>query len=678
MKRISLLLFLIGAFLLPVQYLSAQIIEPVHWSISEKQINDKTLQVTSTATIDEGWHIYDQDLPEDGPVSTKIVIEECQNAMAQNNPKSNVKATEKFEELFQMKLRWFEKKVTFTQTFLLNDAGNYSIKGYVEYMACNDNTCLPPSKVPFSFKGKNPSATSSTSQKNVDTAATPSDTSTNLTAFSFNELTPNGKDTTGKAQEILETQETWQPVITELKAYGESQTDHSNLLWSIFCIGLLGGLLAIATPCVWPIIPMTVSFFLHKKDGSGKRSALLYGLSIIVIYVALGFLLTLLFGSNALNTLSTNAVFNLFLFVLLVFFAISFFGGFDLTLPASWSTKTESKADNTTGLLSILLMAFTLVIVSFSCTGPIIGTLLVHISTEGEILAPIAGMLGFAIALACPFTLFALFPSIMKKLPKSGGWLNIVKVLLGFFELAFSLKFLSVADLSYGWHILDREVFLVLWIVISAMAGLYLIGKIKFAHDDTLEYVSVPRLFGGILSFAFALYLVPGLWGAPLKSISAFAPPMNTQDFNLYNETEAVFNDYDDAIEYAKKHNKPILVDFSGYGCVNCRKMEAVVWDAEEVQKLINEDFVLVSLFTDDRTRLETPMEIEENGTKKILETQGEKWSYLQRSKFGANAQPFYVIIDSKGKPLNHSYAYSENINAFVTYLKTGLKNYAK
>ncbi len=419
---------------------------------------------------------------------------------------------------------------------------------------------------------------------------------------------------------------------------------------------------------------MTVSFFLHRKDGKGKSSALLYGLSIIVIYVGLGVLLTILFGADALNALSTNAIFNLFLFALLLAFAISFFGGFNISLPASWSTATEEKADHTKGLLSILMMAFTLVIVSFSCTGPIIGTLLVHIATKGNMLAPIMGMLGFAIALAGPFTLFALFPNMMKKAPRSGSWMNTVKVLLGFFELAFALKFLSVADLAYGWHILDREVFLVLWIVIAIFAGLYILGKIRFESDGDLPSITVPRFFGALATFAFALYLIPGLWGAPLKAISAFAPPMWTQDFNLYSETEATFNDYDEAIEHARKTNKPILIDFSGYGCVNCRKMEATVWNDPQVKKLIKDDYILVSLFVDDRTELPEPMTVEENGKTLILKTAGEKWSYLQRHKFGANAQPFYVIIDKEGKPRNHSYAFSEDISKFITYLKKGLE----
>lgn len=649
---------------------SAQIVEPIHWSFSEKKIAPQTLQIIATATIDDGWHIYDQNMPENGPVSTKLIIDEKKNIKNVSSVTCDQKPIEKFEEMFGTDLRWFEKKVTFKQDVQLSNPSDYTIKGYVEFMACNDNNCLPPTKVTFAFEKHELANVQVIQEKDSSNVAVENqDTShSQMTPFSFNDLATTNNDSSNNA---------WQPVITELNSFGNEQGDTNNQLLSIFLIGLLGGLLAIATPCVWPIIPMTVSYFLHKKNnGSGKDSALLYGLSIIIIYVGLGNLLTIILGADALNSLSTNAIFNLILFAILIFFAISFFGGFDLTLPASWSTKTENKADNTKGILSILLMAFTLVIVSFSCTGPIIGTLLVHISTKGNILAPVIGMLGFAIALACPFTLFALFPSIMKKLPKSGGWLNIVKVLLGFFELAFSLKFLSVADLTYKWHILDREVFLVLWIVICILAGLYILGKIKFAHDDDVEYVSIPRLFGSLITFAFALYLVPGLWGAPLKAISAFAPPLNTQDFNLYNETKAVFTDYDEAIQYAKENGKPILVDFSGYGCVNCREMEATVWNNQQVRYLIDNEYVLVSLFVDDRTELETPMEVEENGKKVTLETIGEKWSYLQRSKFGANAQPFYVEINSNGMPLNHSYAFSKDVNAFIEFLQTGLKNH--
>lgn len=659
-------------FLLLPFTLCAQIVEPVKWKISCDE-NKNNLVVTYAATIDDGWHIYDQNLPEGGPVSTQFVIEKSENLTAVGSVQSQQKPIEKFEDMFQMNLRWFEKNVSFQQTFKIKDNNDYLLEGYVEYMACDNSNCLPPTKEPFHFEKKKQAESAKTASTEKESVTTP---------FSFPTVNTDKNENSDSDSTIATTAstssasaaDTWAPVIDELHAFGEEAQTESGNTWSIFLMGLLGGLLAILTPCVWPIIPMTVSFFLHQKDGKGKSSALLYGLSIIVIYVGLGVLLTVLFGADALNALSTNAIFNLFLFVLLLAFAISFFGGFNLSLPASWSTATEEKADHTKGLLSILMMAFTLAIVSFSCTGPIIGTLLVHIATKGNMLAPIMGMLGFAIALAGPFTLFALFPSVMKKIPRSGSWMNTVKVLLGFFELAFALKFLSVADLAYGWHILDREVFLVLWIVIAVLAGLYILGEIRFESDGELPHITVPRFFGALATFAFALYLVPGLWGAPLKAISAFAPPMWTQDFNLYSETEATFNDYDEAIAYARKTNKPILVDFSGYGCVNCRKMEATVWNDPQVKTLIKDDYILVSLFVDDRTALPEPMTVEENGKTLTLTTVGEKWSYLQRHKFGANAQPFYVIIDKEGKPLNHSYAFSEDISAFTNFLEKGLK----
>ena len=659
-------------FLLLPFSLCAQIVEPVKWKISCDE-NKNNLVVTYAATIDDGWHIYDQNLPEGGPVSTQFVIEKSENLTAVGSVQSQQKPTEKFEDMFQMNLRWFEKNVSFHQTFKIKDINDYLLEGYVEYMACDNSNCLPPTKEPFHFEKKKQAESAETASTEKGSGTTPFSFPTVNTDKNENSDSDTTIATTAATSPAAEA-DTWAPVIDELHAFGEEVQAKSGNIWSIFLMGLLGGLLAILTPCVWPIIPMTVSFFLHQKDGKGKSSALLYGLSIIVIYVGLGVLLTVLFGADALNALSTNAIFNLFLFVLLLAFAISFFGGFNLSLPASWSTATEEKADHTKGLLSILMMAFTLAIVSFSCTGPIIGTLLVHIATKGNMLAPIMGMLGFAIALAGPFTLFALFPSVMKKIPRSGSWMNTVKVLLGFFELAFALKFLSVADLAYGWHILDREVFLVLWIVIAVLAGLYILGKIRFESDGDLPHITVPRFFGALATFAFALYLVPGLWGAPLKAISAFAPPMWTQDFNLYSETEATFNDYDEAIAHARKTNKPILVDFSGYGCVNCRKMEATVWNNPQIKTLIKDDYILVSLFVDDRTALPEPMTVEENGKMLTLTTVGEKWSYLQRHKFGANAQPFYVIIDKEGKPLNHSYAFSEDISAFTNFLEKGLK----
>lgn len=665
-------IFLIFA-LLPFS-LFAQILEPVKWKF-ENHINGDELLITYTATIDEGWHLYDQNLPANGPISTRFIIENAENVEVNNLVTCEQNPIEKKEEMFNMILRWYEKKVVFKQKMKTTSKDYYAINGYVEFMACDNANCLPPTKIPFSIKKEDetamPAQTTTPPQekkKNVEKEKQASPAS----PFSFQSVgNKDKKDIEPSSTTALP--QTWEPVIDDLKQFEKG----TGGLWTIFWLGLLGGLLAIATPCVWPIIPMTVSFFLHKKDGSGKRSAIIYGLSIIIIYVGLGALLTTLFGAKVLNDLSTNNIFNLFLFFMLVAFAISFFGGFDLSLPSSWSSTLENKADNAKGLLSILFMASTLVIVSFSCTGPLIGTLLVHIGTDGNYLAPLIGMLGFSIALAGPFTLFALFPNVMKKMPKSGSWLNTVKVLLGFFELAFALKFLSVADLSYGWRILDREVFLTLWIAIAVFAGLYIIGKIKFEGDEEVTHLTIPRLFGGLAMFSFALYLLPGLWGAPLKSISAFAPPLWTQDFNLYQGgTVATYHDYDEAMEEAKKSGKPLLVDFSGYGCVNCREMEASVWEEPQVKSLIQKEFVFVSLYTDDRAKLSNPMFVKENDKELKLTEIGEKWGFLQRYKFGANAQPYYVILDSDGKPLNNAYTYDKNAENFKKFLEQGLKNY--
>ena len=491
--------------------------------------------------------------------------------------------------------------------------------------------------------------------------------------------------------------ETWEFVYAD-EAKGNEEKGEGQSIWLIFLMGLLGGLLAIFTPCVWPIIPMTVSFFI-KRGGAAKgttnaqvvRDAILYGLSIVIIYVGLGLLVTLIFGASALNALSTNAVVNIIFFLILVVFAASFFGAFEITLPSSWSTALNSKSSNTTGFLSILLMAFTLVIVSFSCTGPIIGTLLVEAAGK-SLLAPAMGMLGFALALALPFSLFAMFPSVLKKLPKSGGWMNTFKVTLAFLELALALKFLSVADLAYGWHILDREVFVSLWIVIFSLLGCYLLGLISFPHDDEdHRKTSVPRLFLAIISLAFAMYMVPGLWGAPLRAISAFAPPMSTQDWVMTpgaapaaHTTTAVgeyktmtnhggqitFTDYEEGMAYAKENNMPVFLDFNGFGCVNCRKMEAAVLSKPEVAEHMHK-YVLISLIVDDKTKLAEPIEVEENGKKVTLKTIGDKWSHMQRAHYQSNAQPYYVQLDADGNRIvEGSYAYDEDIQKFLKWLK--------
>ena len=643
----------------------AQIQEPIKFKTEWKQNSDSEAEIIFNATIDKGWHVYSTELEEGGPISASFNIDQIQGAetIGKLTPVGN--EINEMDPIFGMKVRYFKDKATFIQKIKITDK-NYSIKGYLEYGACNNENCLPPTSVDFSFNGTSTSpATASESKEDI---------TNNADGSSEISMTP---------LKIASSEKTdyWKPVINELNSFGEHAGEESMSWIYIFLTGLAGGLLALFTPCVWPIIPMTVSFFLKrtKDKKKGIRDAWTYGASIVVIYLTLGLAITLIFGASALNALSTNAVFNILFCLMLLVFAASFFGAFEITLPSKWSNAVDSKAEQTTGLLSIFLMAFTLSLVSFSCTGPIIGFLLVEVSTTGSVIAPAIGMLGFAIALALPFTLFALFPSWLKSMPKSGGWMNVIKVTLGFLELAFALKFLSVADLAYGWRILDRETFLALWIVIFCLLGMYLLGKIKFPHDDDDQKVSVPRFFMALISLSFAIYMIPGLWGAPLKAVSAFAPPMQTQDFNLYkNEVHAKFTDYEAGMEYARMNNKPVMLDFTGYGCVNCRKMELAVWTDQNVSKLLTEDYVLITLYVDDKTKLAEPITVTENGKERTLRTVGDKWSYLQRSKFGANAQPFYVLVDNEGMPLNKSYSYDEDIKLYIDFLETGLKNYKK
>ena len=670
------ILFLLCSLFLLAGSISAQIQDPVSFKTEFKSISETEAEIRFTGTIDKGWHVYSVNLPSGGPISATFNTDKMDGAKLVGKLTPLGKEIAQFDKVFEMNLRFFEHSVTFVQKIKIAGA-TYNIKGYLEYGACNDESCLPPTQVPFSYQGKG-------SAKAVAEAAATSKeeakTTDATTILPIDTLTVAAKDTVAVTDSATITN-FWKPVINELNSFGGT-VDHKNYSWLyIFITGFLGGLLALFTPCVWPIIPMTVSFFLKRSQNKKKgiRDAFLYGASIIVIYVALGLAVTLIFGASALNALSTNAVFNILFFLMLVIFAASFFGAFEIPLPSSWSTKVDSKAEKTGGLLSIFLMAFTLTLVSFSCTGPIIGFLLVQASTTGGIIAPAIGMLGFAIALALPFTLFALFPSWLKSMPRSGGWMNQVKVVLGFLELAFALKFFSVADLAYGWRLLDRETFLALWIVIFALLGLYLLGKIRFPHDDEDGKVSVPAFFMALISLAFAVYMVPGLWGAPLKSVSAFAPPMKTQDFNLYtNEVRAKFDDYDAGMEYAKREGKPVMVDFTGFGCVNCRKMELAVWIDPKVSNIIENDYVLISLYVDDKKSLPAPITVTENGTERTLKTVGDKWSYLQRSKFGSNAQPFYVLLDNEGIPLNKSYAYNEDIDKYVEFLQGGLQNYKK
>ena len=671
--------FLLSCLLIIMAWLPsfAQIQEPVKFKTELKTISDTEAQIVFTGNIDAGWHVYSTDLPSGGPISATFNVEKIQGAELMGKLTPQGKEIENFDKVFEMKLRYFENTATFVQKFKITDA-SYQIEGYLEYGACNDENCLPPTEVPFSFSGKGNAATATvaTSETKAETVNQPA------AENSVAETTAiDSAATVALSDNETSVQDYWTPVIKELNSYGETTSQQDRSWIYIFFAGFIGGLLALFTPCVWPIIPMTVSFFLKrsKDKKKGIRDAWTYGASIVVIYVALGLAITLIFGASALNALSTNAVFNILFCLMLIIFAASFFGAFELTLPSKWSNAVDSKAEQTSGLLSIFLMAFTLSLVSFSCTGPIIGFLLVEVSTTGSVIAPAIGMLGFAIALALPFTLFAMFPSWLKSMPKSGGWMNVIKVTLGFLELAFALKFLSVADLAYGWRILDRETFLALWIVIFGLLGFYLLGKIKFPHDDDDNTTSVPRFFMALISLAFAVYMVPGLWGAPLKAVSAFAPPMTTQDFNLYNnEVHAKFDDYDAGMEYAKRNGKPVMLAFTGYGCVNCRKMEAAVWTDPKVSKLMTDDYVLITLYVDNKEPLPEHIKVMENGKERTLRTVGDKWSYLQRSKFGANAQPFYVLIDNEGKPLNKSYSYDEDIDKYVDFLQTGLDNYKK
>ena len=681
MKKIisSTILFLIALSAM------AQMMDPVHFTSQLKLLKEGEAELVFSATIDPGWHVYSTNLGNDGPISASFNTVKMEGAEPVGKLQARGSEIKKYDKLFDMELRYFEKAVTFVQKIRFTKP-QYDIDCYVEYGACNDEACLPPSEASLKAKGKSPVATEETKDAKVK-----EEVKEDVEVVEKDTIVAQNDSVSAMA---TEGNDLWQPVVDELKAMGGSDniTDHSLLY--ILLMGFIGGLLAVCMPCIWPIIPMTVSFFLKRAktdkktmvstNRQGIKDAIAYGLSIIVIYLGLGLLVTALFGSDTLNAMSTNAVFNIFLFVLLVVFALSFFGWFEIKLPDSWANAVDTKASTTSGLLSIFLMAFTLVLVSFSCTAPIIGLLLVETTTSGNWLAPALGMFGFALALALPFTLFALFPAWLKQAPKSGSWMNMLKIVLGFIELAFALKFFSVADLAYGWHLLDREVFLSLWIVIFALLGAYLCGWLKFQSDEIGGEINKPMpvvcIMGGLVSLAFAIYMVPGLWGAPCKAVSAFAPPMNTQDFNINTKVvEAKFTDYDEGMAAAKAQGKPVLIDFTGFGCVNCRKMEAAVWTDAKVADMLSDDFVLISLYVDDKTPLKEPFEVTDaNGNTKTLRTVGAKWSYLQSSKFGANAQPFYVVLDNNGKPLTSSRAYDEDIAEYIKFLKKGLDNYAK
>ena len=680
MKKVMMILWT----LMVVLGMHAQMVDPVHFTSELKMGEGTEAEIIFHATIDNGWHVYSTEIGEDGPIEATFNVEKMEGAELVGKLTPVGKVIKKMDKLFNMELKYFEKEATFVQKIRFTKP-QYDIDCYLEYGACSDASCLPPSEIALKQKGKSPAIGNDKGEDRSEKTEVMSKKTeegsekSEADSASVTSLTPPSSPLSNET-------DLWAPVTEQLRALGTGEElAKQSLLW-LLLMGFVAGLLAVCMPCIWPIIPMTVSFFLKRSKNDSKkgiRDAFTYGLSIIVIYLGLGLLVTALFGSDTLNAMSTNAVFNVFLFLLLVVFALSFFGWFEIRLPDSWANKVDAKASETSGLLSIFLMAFTLVLVSFSCTGPIIGMLLVQTTTTGNWLAPAVGMFGFALALALPFTLFAMFPSWLKSAPKSGSWMTTLKIVLGFIELAFSLKFLSVADLAYGWHILDREVFLSLWIVIFALLGAYLVGWLKFQVDEIGGELHKPMpvlcIMGGLVSLAFAVYMVPGLWGAPCKAVSAFAPPMNTQDFNLNSKVvEAEYLDYESGIEAARAQNKPVFIDFTGFGCVNCRKMEASVWADARVADRLNNDFVLISLYVDDKTPLKEPMVVTDaQGNQKTLRTVGAKWSYLQSHKFGANAQPFYVILDPEtGMPLTGSRGFNENVQAYMDFLNQGLRNF--
>ena len=690
MKR--LLNLLIIMLVCALTYAQSDSSNPIKASVEQRPVSGQPdlIDLVFTFAIDNGWHVYGPDNT-GGPIAMSFNTEKLEGAKKEGSLKLSPTPKRVHDDLFDCEVTYVENSAKATQRLRLT-GGAWKAEGYLQYGACNDENCLPPTNVEFSYNGTAPKPQATEENPPSATEQSPDAETTEEQTEEQAESDTTAQIHSGETL-IVGDSTLWAPVINELHALDEASDTQSRSLWGIFLLGILGGLIALLTPCVWPIIPMTVSFFLKRsKDDKHKgiRDAILYGLSIIVIYVGLGLLVTLIWGPSSLNALSTNAIFNLFLFALLVVFAASFLGGFDITLPSSWSTKMDEKASSTTGLLSIFFMATTLVLVSFSCTGPIIGLLLVDMVTSGSVIAPTVGMFGFALALAAPFTLFAMFPTWLKAAPKSGNWMNVIKVVLGLIELAFALKFLSVADLAYGWRLLDRETFLCLWILIFALMGFYLLGWIRLPHDED-EYddegnviarpkIGVTRFLSALCVLAFALYMVPGLWGAPCKAVSAFAPPMWTQDFNLNpNTVEAIYTDYEQGIEAARRAGKPVMLDFTGFGCVNCRKMEAAVWPDARVRQLMTEDYVLVSLYVDDKTPLSETVEVTENdGTTRKLRTVGDKWSYLQRSKFGAQTQPFYVLVDHNARPLAGSYSYKEDVPAYVKWLESGLKKFER
>ncbi len=673
----------LALLLLVAMFCNAQMADPVKFKSHLKTGSTAEAEIVFDGKIAHGWHVYSTNLGSDGPIEASFHVDKKDGVELVGKLTPRGHEISMMDNMFGMKLRFFENSVQFVQKVKFTKP-TYTIKAYLEYGACNDEMCMPPTQVNAHFSGKSPAidGKAAADEKSADDVAETlkaGGLDSSMVKVGAVDSVAVADSAAAPQLDNAEVQKLWTPVIKELAKFDKPV---SNSLLYIFLAGLVGGFLALFTPCVWPIIPMTVSFFLKRNKDRKKaiREAITYGVSIVVIYVALGLIVSLLFGASALNALSTNAIFNILFCLLLVVFAASFFGAFEITLPSSWSNKIDQKSDETSGVLSIFLMAFTLSLVSFSCTGPIIGFLLVAVASEGSIVAPTIGMLGFAVALAIPFALFAMFPTLLKSAPKSGGWMNVLKVVLGFIELAFALKFLSVADLAYGWHILDRETFLALWIAIFSLLGLYLLGIFNFPHDDENRRTNVPQFFLALGSLAFAFYMIPGLWGAPLKAVSAFAPPMNTQDFNLYkNEVHPRFKDFEAGMAAARLEGKPVMIDFTGFGCVNCRKMEAAVWTDAKVADMLNNKYVLISLYVDDKTPLPEQITVTDtDGTQRTLRTVGDKWSYLQRHKFGSNTQPMYILLDNEGKPLTGSRSYDEDINEYMDFLKVGLDNYNK
>lgn len=620
---------------------TSQIVTPVKWK-SHVEEKGNELILSLTATVEEGWHVYDMNVGEDGPQATTVTYVKTEGLEPAGGLKDKGKAIEQYDSTFMMELSWWEGAVRLEQRFKIKEE-KWKVEGQVRYMCCDDESCLPPEKWKFTHE-----ATAKAEAQIV------TETEEQVVEEDIKE-----------AQE----EETVDSVSPEFGVVSKEEEKESLL--SIFLFGLVAGLLALLTPCVWPVMPMTVSFFLHRKNGHGKRDAVLYGLSIFVIYVALGVFVTVFFGASALNALSTNAALNIVFFILMVLFALSFFGYFDLSLPASWGNAVNGKARSLSGVVSILLMAFVLVIVSFSCTGPIIGTLLVQVAMSEDYAAPVVGMVGFAIALALPFTMCAMFPSIMNKLPKSGGWMAHIKVLLACVEMLFALKFLSVADMTMQWGILPRWLFIVMWGAIGLLLALYLVGAVRFPCNYGDRKRSVGLRLLSVVPLVFALYMGSGLLGNPLHGVSAFLPPNEK-----IAKGQVVFDDYEKGMAYAREKGMPVFVDFTGYGCVNCRKMEAAVFSQDTVKRLL-EKFVVIRLYTDSRKELEQPRKVVERGEELELETKGEQWSHLQRTLYGVNAQPFYVTMNASLPSKYGTYAYDEDVEDFVDFLERSLAAYA-